>query len=171
MEQRLTGTLIPAGYKQLRAVKARRWELTWKRRLAPAMLILSDVLLALLVWEVASVVQGLWGRGELSELAAATVAPVVVVWVGLRTLLGLYQGYGLDSVEELRRHTYAVFAALAILAVFAVGFQVGNSLSRLLLLFAFLGLLFLPPPLRATLREVDDKRDGNVGQAGSRLEL
>jgi Undecaprenyl-phosphate galactose phosphotransferase WbaP len=60
-------------------------------------------------------------------------------------LLGLYPGYGLDAPEGLRRHTYSVFAALAILSVFAIGFQVGNQLSRMLLILAFPGLLLLPP--------------------------
>jgi FlaA1/EpsC-like NDP-sugar epimerase len=68
-----------------------------------------------------------------------------MLWVGLRLLLGLYPGYGLDAPEGLRRHTYSVFAALAILSVFAIGFQVGNQLSRMLLILAFPGLLLLPP--------------------------
>jgi Undecaprenyl-phosphate galactose phosphotransferase WbaP len=51
----------------------------------------------------------------------------------------------LDSVETLRRHTYSVFATLAVLAIFAVGLQVGDLLSRLLLVMAILGLLFLAP--------------------------
>jgi Undecaprenyl-phosphate galactose phosphotransferase WbaP len=71
--------------------------------------------------------------------------PVITVWVGLRALLGLYPGYGLDPVEELRRHVYAVFATLSILAIFAVGSQVGDMFSRLLLFLVFLGLLLLTP--------------------------
>jgi len=51
----------------------------------------------------------------------------------------------LDSAESLRRHTHSVFATLAVLAVFAVGSQVGDLLSRILLAFAFLGLLFITP--------------------------
>jgi Undecaprenyl-phosphate galactose phosphotransferase WbaP len=109
------------------------------------MLALSDILLALLIWGVAYVLQSVWGRGELSGLSVATVASVIVAWVGLRALLGLYPGYGLDSVGELRRHTYAVLATLAALAIFALGFQVGASLSRLLLASLFLGLLILAP--------------------------
>jgi Undecaprenyl-phosphate galactose phosphotransferase WbaP len=117
----------------------------WKRRLVPAALILSDVLLALLIWELASVLQGIWGRGALTEITIVTLVPVIAVWVGLRALLGLYPGYGFDSVEELRRHTYSVFAALAMLAVFATGFQVGGLLSRLQLVLFFLGLLLFAP--------------------------
>ena len=70
---------------------------------------------------------------------------VITSWIGLRALLGLYPGYGLDPVEQLRRHTYAAFATLAMLAIIALGFQLGLLLSRLLLAFVFLGLLVLTP--------------------------
>jgi Undecaprenyl-phosphate galactose phosphotransferase WbaP len=66
-------------------------------------------------------------------------------WVGVRALLGMYPGYGLDSVEQLRRHTYSVVAVLAILSIFAMAFHVGDLLSRLLLALVFLGLLVLAP--------------------------
>ncbi|MCA3748034.1 MAG: undecaprenyl-phosphate galactose phosphotransferase WbaP, partial [Rubrobacter sp.] len=89
--------------------------------------------------------QGLWGRGGPSEVAVAAIAPSVGVWIGLRALLGLYPGYGLDAVQRLRRHAYSVLAALAVLAVFAVGFHVGDRLSRLMLLLAFAGLLLFAP--------------------------
>jgi hypothetical protein len=106
--QRLTAaTLIPATHELLRAASGRRWNSLWKRRLVPAVLVLSDVLFTLLIWTVASALQGVWGRGELSVATVATMVPVIAVWVGLRALLGLYPGYGLDSVEELRRHTYS----------------------------------------------------------------
>ncbi len=116
--------------------------------MVPAVLVLSDVLLALLIWSVSSVLQGIWGQGALSAIAVATVAPIVAVWVGMRALLGLYPGYGMDPVEQLRRHTHSVGTTLAILAVFAVGFQFEGLLSRLLLAFVFLGLLFFAPLTR-----------------------
>jgi Undecaprenyl-phosphate galactose phosphotransferase WbaP len=111
-------------------------------------LVLSDVALAFLSWAVAYVLQGIWGRGELSMVAIATIVPSVVLWVGVRALLGLYPGYGFNAVERLRRHVYSVFATLAILLVVALGFQVGELFSRLLLGLAFLGLLFTTPLVR-----------------------
>lgn len=145
-ELRSSVTLAPAEYERLlRAAGERRWKPVWKQRLIAGMLVLSDSLLALLIWGAAYVVQAAWGRGELSEVAVATIAPSIAVWVGLRALLGLYPGYGLDPAESLRRHTYSVFATLAVLAVSAVGLQVGDLFSRLLLALAFLGLLFLTP--------------------------
>jgi Undecaprenyl-phosphate galactose phosphotransferase WbaP len=72
----------------------------------------------------------------------------VAVWVGLRALLGLYPGYGLDRVEELRRQTYAALATAATTAVFALALQVGDMLSRLQLVVGFLGLLLLAPVLQ-----------------------
>jgi Undecaprenyl-phosphate galactose phosphotransferase WbaP len=48
-------------------------------------------------------------------------------------------------VERLRRHVYSVSATVAILAVFALGLQFGDLLSRLMLGVTFLGLLFIAP--------------------------
>lgn len=121
---------------------------TRRQRLVVCGMVLSDVLLALLVWQAAAVLQSVWGQGTLSGVALASIAPNVLVWVGLRALLGLYPGYGMDQVEELRRQTYAVSATLAITAVFALAAQVGDSLSRLLLVMNFLGLLLLAPLAR-----------------------
>ena len=135
-------------HKWLPVKKNQRWRLVRKQQLIAATLIFSDVLLALLVWKVASLLQSVFGTGGLSVVAAATIKPSVAVWVGLRALLGLYPGYGLDPVELLRRNTYSVFATLTVLAIVAVGFQVGDSLSRLLLALAFSGLLFLAPFVR-----------------------
>src|SRR5215216_3269201 len=126
----------------------RRESARWRQRLITLSLVSSDVFLALLIWYAASVLQGAFGRSELSAISIAGAAANVGVWVGVRALLGLYPGYGLDNVEELRRQTYAVAAALAITSIFALAFQVGNLLSRLLLFSGFLGLLLLAPLLR-----------------------
>src|SRR5215216_7964970 len=140
-EQGLSATLAPAEHERLpRATNKKRWKTVWTQRLIAGTLVLADVFIALVVWGAAAFGKSIWGPGELSEVAVAAIVPSVMVWVGLRTLLGLYPGYGLDSAERLRRHTYSVFANLSVLAVVAVGFQVGNALSRLLLSFAFLGL-------------------------------
>ena len=140
-------TLAPTEHARLlnATTNKKRWKPVWKQRLIIGTLALSDVFLALVVWGVAYVGQRIWGHGELSGVAVAAIVPSVIVWVGLRALLGLYPGYGLDSAESLRRHTHSVFATLAVLAVFAVGSQVGDLLSRILLAFAFLGLLFITP--------------------------
>jgi Undecaprenyl-phosphate galactose phosphotransferase WbaP len=143
---RLSATLVPAGREGLlHARNKKRWKPVWKQRLIVGTLVLADVFLALVVWGAAAFGKSIWGPGELSEVAVAAIVPSVVVWVVLRALLGLYPGYGLDSAEGLRRHVYSVFATLALLAVFAVGFKVGDALSRILLACAFLGLLFLTP--------------------------
>lgn len=151
MEQRsATAVLIPTKYENLHetyASRTTRLNPVWKRRLVPTVLILWDVLLALMIWDAAYVLQAIWGRGELSGgVAIATMVPIVAVWIGSRALLGLYPGYGMDSVEGLRRHVYALLATLAVVAIFALGFQLENKLSRLLLISAFLGLLILAPP-------------------------
>ena len=77
----------------------RRWVKSRRRWLVVSVLILSDVLLALTMWQVASVLQGAFGLGRLTETAVASVLPNIVAWVGVRAVLGLYPGYGLDYVE------------------------------------------------------------------------
>ena len=141
-----SATLAPAERAGLlHATNKKRWKPVWKQRLIIGTLVLADVFFALMVWGAAAFGKSIWGPGQLSEVAVAAIVPCVTVWVGLRALLGLYPGYGLDAAERLRRHVYSVFATLAVLAVFAVGFKVGDALSRLLLACAFLGLLFLTP--------------------------
>ncbi len=101
MEQRSAPTLILTVYRKLRAAvhiaeKDRRRPV-WKQRLVVASLVSLDALLTLLIFSGASYLgQGAWGWGELLEVAVATIAPSVAVWVGLRAFLGLYPGYGLD---------------------------------------------------------------------------
>ena len=140
-------------------------------------LVLSDTLLAFLIWEVAFVFQSILGRGPLPELAANSILIDTILWVGMRKLLGLYPGYGLDEAEELRRQIYAVGATLAITSIFALAFQVAGSFSRLLLALGFLGLLCFAPILRYWVK-VGLRRIGlwgkpvvilGAGEAGVRL--
>ena len=63
-----------------------------RRLLVISILVFSDILLALMMWQVASVIQGAVGRGQLSDIAAASIVPNIVAWVGLRAVLGLYPG-------------------------------------------------------------------------------
>lgn len=117
-------------------------------RLVVFLLVLADALLALSVWEAAVLLQSVWGQGALSGVTGTVVVSNVVVWLGLRWLLGLYPGYGLEQTEELRRQTHATFATLAVTAVFVVLSQVGDALSRLLVVLGFLGLAALAPIMR-----------------------
>jgi Undecaprenyl-phosphate galactose phosphotransferase WbaP len=152
-EQERSVALAPAEREgQVPAGNKRRWRPVLKQRLTVAILVLADAFFALVVWGTAAVGKSILGPGELSDVAVAAIAPSVVIWVGLRALLGLYPGYGLDAAERLRRHVYSVFATLAVLAVFAVGFKVGEALSRGLLACAFLGLLFLSPVVQHLVR-------------------
>ena len=111
-------------------------------------LIGSDVVLALVLWQLASMIQVVWGNGALTRVAIAGMVPNIVVWVGLRFLLGLYPGYGLGQVEEVRRQTFALFTTLAITTVFAFASNTAESLSRILLFAWILGLLFTAPLAR-----------------------
>jgi len=118
------------------------------RTLVVVGLIAADVLLALVLCQMAALIQFLWGSGALTTVAIAGMVPNVVVWLGLRFLLGLYPGYGLGQVEELRRQTFALFTTLAITTVFAFFSSTAESLSRMLLFAWILGLLVTAPLAR-----------------------
>ena len=120
-----------------------------RRWLVTLTLLVSDILLALLVLQTASTLYGFLGSGPLSAASAApSIAITMVVWIVMRALSGLYPGYGLNQVEELRRQTYTALAALALTATLAFGFQVGDLLSRLLVGLSSLELLLLSPLVR-----------------------
>jgi Undecaprenyl-phosphate galactose phosphotransferase WbaP len=145
LTQPVTNPVSIDGKKQRAAKK--QWVMH-KQRLAILALIFSDITLAFLVWQVALLLQSIWGRGPLSDVSVAGIVPFAAMWVGLRALLGLYPGYGWGPVEELRRQTHAVVAALAGIAIVGIAFQVGNLISRLLLALSFLGLFVLAPLVR-----------------------
>ena len=117
--------------------------------LVVALMISVDALLALIVWFIATAIQGVWGNGALTEVAVMSFVPALAVWVGLRALVGLYPGYGLGEAEELKRQTFALFSTLGITAVFALVSQTGGYLSRLLIFAWIVGLLLFAPIVRA----------------------
>src|SRR5829696_6882313 len=88
------------------------------------------------------------GPRTLSGVAVGSAVHAIAVWVALRALLGMYPGYGLDAVEELRRHTFSLLAALGVLAIFALSVHIGELLSRMLLGLAFTCLLLFAPLIR-----------------------
>ena len=126
-----------------------------RRALVKLVLVSSDVLLALAVWQVAIAFLGVLGGGPISGFALASMVPNVIVWVGLRASLGLYPGYGLDQVEELRRQTFAVLATLTIVLVFAS--QQGDLLLSVLLFGWCLALLVFAPFMRCLAKRVSVK--------------
>jgi hypothetical protein len=69
------------------------------------------------------------------------------VWVVLRAILGLYPGYGLNAVDELRRQSYATLGALIIASTF-LGLHQGQDVSRSVLIGGFLALLITAPLVR-----------------------
>ena len=81
-------------------------------------------------------------------MAVSSVVPAIAVWVAMRALLGMYPGYGLDAVQELRRHTFSLLAALGVLAIFALSVHIGELLSRMMLGLTFAHLLLFAPLIR-----------------------
>ena len=124
------------------------------RRIASLVLIFSDVVLALAVWGVAIVVRAAWGSSTIAGvLPTNTIAGVlpVTVWVVLRAVLGLYSGYGLNTVDELRRQSYATLGALLIASAF-LGLHQGQDVSRSVLIGGFLVLLIAAPLVRQVVK-------------------
>ena len=133
-------------------------------------MLLSDALLAVLVWLAAYELQSTWGWWETFPgrrgLQTAMVLGVfaVAVWIGLRSLMGLYPVYGLSSAERLRRHTYSVVGTFAAVAFTTVLIPLGfitstfgpidlvGRVPRLLLVLGFVGLLLLPPLVQGLAR-------------------
>src|SRR5215213_4305352 len=124
------------------------WATSRRQLLVVLFLISSDVLLAAAAWQVAIVLQGIIGQGATPPLVLAALVPNTVVWIGLRASLGLYPGYGLGSVEELRRQTLALLATLTITLVFAFASQTGDLISRILIFGWTLNLLLMAPIAR-----------------------
>ncbi|MDQ3182532.1 MAG: hypothetical protein M3Q62_03115, partial [Actinomycetota bacterium] len=122
-------------------------------------MIFSDALLAVLVWLAGYELQSIFGRWGNFPRPTAIVVGVfaVAVWIGLRSLMELYPGYGLSPAERLRRHTYSVVGTFAAVS-FAIALDFGAiaSLPRLLprplLALGFVGLLLLPPLVQGLAR-------------------
>jgi len=117
-----------------------------RQPVAVLVLVASDVALALLMWSAAIALRYLWlGSLPLMGLTLSGVAANTVVWVLLRAGRGLYPGYGLDQVQELKRQTYATLSAFAIHLCGAFVLQLGDSISRLVFVSGFAGLLVAAP--------------------------
>jgi Undecaprenyl-phosphate galactose phosphotransferase WbaP len=147
----------------------RRLAQAWRQPGVVLALLLSDALVAVLVWLVAYELQSIWGWWEgfpgRRGLQTAVVVGVfaVTVWIGLRSLMGLYPGYGLSSAERLRRNKYSVIgaaAAVSIAIVLNLGtiasrlghFKFYENFPRLLLALGFVGLLLLSPLVQGLAR-------------------
>jgi hypothetical protein len=94
---------------------------------------------------VAIVVRAAWGTSTI-----AGVLPVTV-WVVLRAVLGLYPGYSLNTVDELRRQSYAMLGALLMACAF-LGLHQGQDVSRSVLIGGFLVLLIAAPLVRQVVK-------------------
>jgi hypothetical protein len=125
--------------------RTRRWRLV-----IAALLVGSDVLLALVMWLLAFQVQTVFGRFPLSAILLASIVPPLVLWLGSRAYFGLYSpSQPLDSPqEEFRRNAYSVLAAFGTLAVLAFATQLGKDFSRVYVFAFFGGLLVSAPYVR-----------------------
>ena len=88
---------------------------------------------------------------EASEWRTIAGVLPVAVWVALRAVLGLYPGYGINAVDELRRESYATLGALIIASTF-LGLHQGQDVSRSVLIGGFLALLIAAPLVRQSVK-------------------
>lgn len=113
-----------------------------------ASLLYADIVLALTVWWLAVLGRDVLLGSPPSEATMAVVVPGMLGWLALRYVVGLYPGYALSPVEELRRQVYSVLAAGSVSIVFAFFLQIGGVVSRLVLLLGFAGILVSGPLVR-----------------------
>lgn len=111
-------------------------------------MVYSDIVLAIVVWWVAALIRNALVGGPLSETTIAVSVPGMLAWLALRGAMGLYPGYALSQVAELRRQVYTVLGAALVSLMFAFFLQVGDFVSRLVLLLGFAGILVSSPLVR-----------------------
>ena len=105
----------------------------------------SDIVLALVVWWFAALIRNALVGAPLSETTVAVIVPGMLAWLILRYAVGMYPGYALSPVAELRRQVYAVLGAALVSLMFAFFLQIGDFVSRLVLLLGFAGILLASP--------------------------
>lgn len=123
------------------------------RRVATILvLLLSDLLVGLGALGVAfgGSVFAEAGRQSVTEflnVILAGVVPSLVLWVLLRSLLGLYPGYGMDPAQELRLQTYSSVLTLIVVSIVLLTMDMGGLFFHLLPLGS-LGLVLAVPVVR-----------------------
>lgn len=144
-EAKLQGTVDDLG--DPRALTGRRVEF-WRGQLVRASLLYADIVFAIAVWWLATAVRNLLLGAASSEPTLVVIVAGMMGWLALRYAIGLYPGYALSPVEELRRQVYAVLVAASVSIMFAFFLQIGGLVSRLVLLMGFTGILVLGPLVR-----------------------
>lgn len=129
---------------------------TVRRTAAVLALLISDLLVGLCFLGVAfgGGVFAEDGRQTLAEFAdviVAGVVPSLVLWILLRSLLGLYPGYGMDQAQELRLQTYSSVLTLVVVSGILFTMDMGGLFFHLLPLGVF-GLVLAVPVVRSGIK-------------------
>lgn len=132
-------------------------EATWKHRgnrlkIVVFVLLLSDLLVGLGALAVAFgggifAAAGPQSVADFVDVMLMGVAPSLLLWVLLRSLLGLYPGYGVDPAQELRLQTYSSVLTLVVVSAVLVAMDSGELFFHLLPVGIF-GLVLAVPVVR-----------------------
>ncbi len=123
------------------------------RLVVPALLAASDIAGVAGCWALAYGLR-LWTGGVLNPSDYLQLAPASLLFLAGLYVAGLYPGYGLGPVEELRRYTYVTSLVFLGLATATFLMKVGAVYSRAVLLTAWALTLVALPAARAILRRV-----------------
>lgn len=141
------GTSHPASAPTVAAAHAAR------PALAVLLLLLADVLAAAVAGVAGFGLRGLW-LGHLNPAPYLTLAPAVWLFPLTFWLRGLYPGFGLEPVEELRQLVTGTTVVYAALAASSFLFKARQGFSRAVLGLAFLLTLVAVPLARALVRHL-----------------
>ena len=123
------------------------------RVVIPALLAVSDLAVVIGCGALAYGLR-LWTGGVLNPADYLQLAPAALLFVAGLYVAGLYPGYGLGPVEELRRYSYVTSLVFLGLATATFLMKAGHIYSRAVLLTAWALTLLALPAARALLRHL-----------------
>ncbi|MEW6049377.1 MAG: undecaprenyl-phosphate galactose phosphotransferase WbaP, partial [Bacillota bacterium] len=123
------------------------------RVLIPALLAAADIAVVTACGALAYGLR-LWSGGVLSPADYLQLWPAALLFVAGLYVAGLYPGYGLEPVEELRRCTYVTSLVFLALGTATFVLKVGPLYSRAVLLTAWALALVALPAARSLLRHL-----------------
>jgi Undecaprenyl-phosphate galactose phosphotransferase WbaP len=155
-----------------------RKKLIMRKLTAGFILFASDIILLTIAIFASLAVREVFWHGEVDISLYLPIIPFVVALFPLLFYLrGLYPGFGIDAIEELRILTYSTTIVFAILATASFMFKGPWDYSRFVFLLSWLLALLLVPVGRSVIRKYFGKKSWwgipviiiGAGNAGERV--